>query len=635
MTENEQPQQPPQSQPPQQQSPWARGGGAGLGHDDAGFQQQGAGRPDTGEAGAVQGGAGVPESTGARGAWQGGPARPEDVTDGSAGAPQGSTGRPAEPGHPDPALHPDSVSTGHAGHSSNFGSSAAHQSAAEPVPGSPEARSRPGHLDDFGSPAASQGAAGGSGTGQAGAVQGGAGPTGAGVAGAVQGGAGQTGTGGSGAVQGGAGLPGPGPEAWQGGFHRPQHTGPYGVPQGMSHGGAAHDHSGAPTHIPPGAAQPGGHHPGAPGPYYAQPGSVAAPPRSRGRGKVVAGVAALVLAVGGVAGGVGGYVGFQAAEDSRPVVNALDQPQPARQSSDAPAGSIEQVAQKVLPTVVQVQVSGGAGSGFTLSSDGLVLTNNHVVESAAAGGPIQVKLQDGRSFDAKIVGRDPTSDLAVVKMEDVSGLPVAELGNSGDLKIGQEVVAVGSPFDLNGTVTSGIVSSLNRPVRAGGQQGGVDTVLNAIQTDAAINPGNSGGPLVNMRGQVVGINSAIYSPNSGQSAQGGSVGIGFAIPVDQARRTAKELSETGKATQTVLGVQVGDAPKGGAEVRNVTGGGAAEAAGVKTGDVITKFGDRPIDTSDALVAAVRSRAPGEKVQLTIGADRTVEVTLGSQPVEVR
>ncbi|NUT51896.1 MAG: PDZ domain-containing protein [Saccharothrix sp.] len=317
------------------------------------------------------------------------------------------------------------------------------------------------------------------------------------------------------------------------------------------------------------------------------------------------------------------------------MVNALDQKPPAQQSSEAREGSTEQVAQKVLPTVVQVQVSGGAGSGFTLSSDGLVLTNNHVVESAAAGGPIKVQLQGGRSYDARIVGRDPTSDLAVLKMEDVSGLPVAELGNSSDLRIGEQVVAVGSPFDLSGTVTSGIVSSLNRPVRAGGQQGGVDTVLNAIQTDAAINPGNSGGPLVNMRGQVVGINSAIYSPNSSQSAQGGSVGIGFAIPIDQARRTAKELSETGKATQTVLGVQVGDAQQGGALVRNVTGGGAADAAGVKTGDVITKFGDRSIPTSDALVAAVRSRAPGDKVQLTIGEDRTVEVTLGSQTVEPR
>ncbi|WP_433268104.1 S1C family serine protease [Actinosynnema sp. CS-041913] len=341
-----------------------------------------------------------------------------------------------------------------------------------------------------------------------------------------------------------------------------------------------------------------------------------------------------MLAVGGVAGGVGGYLGYEAADRSGPVTNALNAPPPAQQTGNAPQGSIEQVAQKVLPTVVQVQVSGGAGSGIVLSSDGLVLTNNHVVESAANGGAIKVLFQDGRSAEAKIVGRDPSSDLAVVKASGVSGLATADLGTSSDLRIGQPVVAVGSPFDLNGTVTSGIVSSLNRPVRAGGEDGSQATVLNAIQTDAAINPGNSGGPLVDMQGRVVGVNSAIYSPNRTQSSQGGSVGIGFAIPMDQARRTATELSETGKATQTVLGVQVTDGTNGGAQVREVTAGGAAEQAGLKAGDVITKFGDRKIDSSDALVAAVRSRAPGEKVQLTVD-DRAVEVTLGSQPVELK
>lgn len=454
------------------------------------------------------------------------------------------------------------------------------------------------------------------------------------MAGGVQGAAGQAGTGGFGAVQGGAGLPGSGSEAWHSAYQRPE-QGQHGQHAPGQHGQHAlgQPEQGQPGQGHPGQGQPG--FPGASGPYYAQPGQVPEQPRQRGRSKVVAGVAALVLAVGGVSGGIGGYIGYQAAESAGPVTNALNQAPPAQQMSNAPEGSIEQVALKVLPTVVQVQVTGGAGSGFTLSSDGLVLTNNHVVESAADGGPIKVQLQDGRSFDAKIVGRDPSSDLAVLKMEDVSGLPTAELGNSGDLKIGQQVVAVGSPFDLNGTVTSGIVSSLNRPVRAGGQKGTPDTVLNAIQTDAAINPGNSGGPLVNMRGQVVGINSAIYSPNSGEATQGGSVGIGFAIPVDQARRTAKELAETGKATQTVLGVQVGDAPEGGAVVRDVTAGGAAEAAGIKNGDVITRFGDRQVETSDTLVAAVRSRAPGDKVQITIGKDRTVEVTLGSQTVEPR
>jgi putative serine protease PepD len=354
-----------------------------------------------------------------------------------------------------------------------------------------------------------------------------------------------------------------------------------------------------------------------------------------GRGRVVAGVAALVLAVGALSGGIGGYVGYQAAVDSQPVTNALNAPAPVQQSNNAPAGSIESVAQSVLPAVVQLQLGQGEGSGIVLSSDGLILTNNHVVEAAAAGGQIKVVFQDGKTADATIVGRDPSSDLAVVKAANVSGLQIAQLGNSSDLKVGQQVVAIGSPFDLKGTVTSGIVSSLNRPVRAGGDQGTQASVMDAIQTDAAINPGNSGGPLVNMQGQVVGINSAIYSPNSTSQSQGGSVGIGFAIPIDQARRTATEISQTGKATQTVLGVSVKDNPSGGALVQDVTAGGAAEKAGIKAGDVITKFDTRKIDTSDALVAAVRSKAPNDKVTLTVGDSQTVQVTLGSQEVALK
>ncbi|MEU5694829.1 trypsin-like peptidase domain-containing protein [Actinosynnema sp. NPDC020468] len=432
-------------------------------------------------------------------------------------------------------------------------------------------------------------------------------------------------SGSSATVQGGPGQPTGTPGPWQA-FGGSDH---HGQQQGAVQGGPARpDVTGGPG-APQGV-------PGLPGPFYAPPGHVPppAPPKAKGRGKVVAGVAVLVLAVGGVAGGVGGYLGYQAADKSAPVSNALNAAPPAQRTQNSADGTIEAVAQKVLPTVVQVQLSGGTGSGIVISSDGLVLTNNHVVESAANGGAVKVQFQDGKTADATIVGRDPSSDLAVIKASGVSGLATAELGTSGDLKTGQQVVAIGSPFDLNGTVTSGIVSSLNRPVRAGGEQGSQSTVLNAIQTDAAINPGNSGGPLVNMQGQVVGINSAIYSPNSSQSTQGGSVGIGFAIPIDQARRTAKELSETGKATQTVLGVQVTDAQQGGAQVREVTSGGAAASAGLKAGDVITKFGDRTIDTSDALVAAVRSKAPGDKVQLTVGG-KTVEVTLGSQTVETR
>jgi len=347
-----------------------------------------------------------------------------------------------------------------------------------------------------------------------------------------------------------------------------------------------------------------------------------------------------ILAV--VAGGAGGSIGtyLLAGDQQRPAsFSALDVPPPARLTpTAAPAGSVEAVVEKVLPSVVQLQVRGrtaaGEGSGFVISQDGLIITNNHVVEDAARGGEIRAVFQDGTSAPATIVGRDPTSDVAVVRADGVSGKPQAELGRSDDLKVGQAVVAFGAPFELSGTVTSGIVSSLQRPTRAGGQSGDAATVLDAIQTDAAINPGNSGGPLVNMDGQVIGINSAIYSPQAGNAGQSaGSVGIGFAIPIDQARRTADEIVDTGKATQTVLGVSVQSDPAGGATVQEVTANGPAQAAGIAVGDVVTKLDDRRIDTSDALVAAVRSHAPGDRVTLTIDNARTVQVTLSGQPVE--
>jgi putative serine protease PepD len=367
--------------------------------------------------------------------------------------------------------------------------------------------------------------------------------------------------------------------------------------------------------------------------YFGQS-QVPAPRRRTGR--FVTGIAILALVVGGAAGGVGGYLA--ADSQSQPSISALDVPPPAKQTSAAVPGSIESVAEKLLPSVVQLQVRGrtsaGEGSGFLISSDGLIVTNNHVVADAADRGEIRAVFQDGSRASASIVGRDPTSDLAVVKADGVTGKIPVTLGRSDDLKVGQAVVAVGSPFELSGTVTSGIVSSLHRPTRAGGDSGDQTTVMDAIQTDAAINPGNSGGPLVNMQGQVIGINSAIYSPRQSGEGQGaGSVGIGFAIPIDQARRTADEIVKTGKATQTVLGVKVQDDPQGGATVIEVTPGGAAERAGIAVGDVVTRLGDRKIDSSDALVAAVRSHAPGDKVTLTIGESRNAEVTLAGQQVE--
>jgi len=378
---------------------------------------------------------------------------------------------------------------------------------------------------------------------------------------------------------------------------------------------------------PPGARQP-----------YAtatMPAPGAAQPR-RGPGKLVAGVAVLALLVGGGAGAAGGYLTAQNAGGGSSY-NALDQPAPAQQTTSAQPGSVESVAQKLSPSVVELQVTGrgaqGEGSGFVLSTDGYVLTNNHVVEVAARGGLIQAVFQDGTKAPAKIIGRDPTTDVAVVKVDGAKNLVPVDLGNSDNLNVGQSVVAIGSPFELAGTVTSGIVSSLHRPVRAGGSQGDQATVMSAIQTDAAINPGNSGGPLANLQGQVIGINSAIYSPQSstGQS-EATNAGIGFAIPINQARRTAQEIIDTGVATQTFIGANVSDARDGGALIAGVQDGSPAQQAGLKENDVVTKVDDLVISDADGLVAAVRTRAPGSKSTFTLADGRTVEVTLGGQPV---
>ena len=348
------------------------------------------------------------------------------------------------------------------------------------------------------------------------------------------------------------------------------------------------------------------------------------------RGKLVAGVSALALVAGLLGGGIGGFVGYQLGGGGT-VTTSLNEPAPARSASTAPEGSVQRVAEKVLPSVVQLQVrslqGAGEGSGIVLSNDGYILTNNHVVEGGRTG-EITATFSDNRTAPVRVVGTDPNSDLAVVKA-DITGLTPAELGRSDDLPVGAPVVAIGSPFGLSGTVTSGIISAKDRAVRAGGEAGTQSSVLNALQTDAAINPGNSGGPLVDMDGRVVGINSAIYSPGNSQG-QAGSVGLGFAIPIDQARRIADELIQTGSATQTTLGVQITDANRPGALVVDVVLGGAAEKGGVRRGDLITKLGDRAIQDADELIAAVRSHTPGDRVKLVVvnnGGERTVDVTL--------
>ena len=375
------------------------------------------------------------------------------------------------------------------------------------------------------------------------------------------------------------------------------------------------------------------------------------PPQKRSRaGALTAGA----LAVAVVSAGIGGGVAVLAQPDRPAATSSANGAAPGVPVASLPAGSVEQVAAKVVPSVVKLEVDLGRqseeGSGIILSSDGLILTNNHVVAAAqggpagpggpaAPGGPgaaqTKVTFADGRSAPFTVVGTDPSSDIAVVRAEGVSGLTPITIGSSANLRVGQDVVAVGSPLGLEGTVTTGIISALNRPVAAGGDIRNQNTVLDAVQTDAAINPGNSGGALVNMNGELVGVNSAIATlgGDADGAAQGGSIGLGFAIPVDQAKRIADELIDSGTASHASLGVQVGnDATVDGARIVEVTGGGAAAAAGLPSGVVVTKVDDRVINSADALVAAVRSRAPGDKLTLTYldstGKPQTVDVTLG-------
>ena len=358
-----------------------------------------------------------------------------------------------------------------------------------------------------------------------------------------------------------------------------------------------------------------------------------------------------------VSAGIGGGVALLAQPDRPAATSSINGAAPSVPAASLPSGSVEQVAAKVVPSVVKLEVDLGRqseeGSGIVLTSDGLILTNNHVVSASQGGGPggppaapdapggpggaqTKVTFADGGTAPFSVVGTDPSSDIAVVRAEGVSGLTPITIGSSGSLRVGQDVVAVGSPLGLEGTVTTGIISAMNRPVAAGGDAKNQNTVLDAIQTDAAINPGNSGGALVNMNGELVGVNSAIATLGGdagGPQAQSGSIGLGFAIPVDQAKRIADELIKNGTASHASLGVQVGnDAATDGARIVEVTGGGAAATAGLPSGVVVTKVDDRVINSADALVAAVRSKAPGDKVTLTYldpaGKPQSVEVTLG-------
>jgi putative serine protease PepD len=372
------------------------------------------------------------------------------------------------------------------------------------------------------------------------------------------------------------------------------------------------------------------------------------PPR-RGPGKgLVAGVLVGALLVGGLAG-LGGAAGYDyldggfADGTSTGTAGETRTSTPVSDSKDRPAdaGSVEQVATSVLPSVVKINVAGpsgqGSGSGVVLSEDGEILTNNHVVDAAAEGGRIAVSFDDGSTAPARVVGTDPLTDLAVIRAEDVSGLTPATVGSSEQLDVGETVVAVGSPFGLEATVTSGIVSALHRPVSVGGQSG-LATTYPAIQTDAAINPGNSGGPLINMRGEVVGVNSSIRSTSSA-GGQAGSIGLGFAIPISNVLPIVDQLRNGETPTHARLGVTVTDASSedgllSGAGLQSVQPGSAADEAGLAAGDVVIRVDDVPVSGSESLVATVRGYRPGDTVTLRVvrggsGEPEDVEVTLDS------
>ncbi|MEJ7832360.1 MAG: trypsin-like peptidase domain-containing protein [Nocardioides sp.] len=393
-------------------------------------------------------------------------------------------------------------------------------------------------------------------------------------------------------------------------------------------------------------------------PAYPPPGTQALASASADTGRPAAGraklsgwvwpvVAATALVVG-VIGGVGGSVAYEqlgddAADNSGTVSEGLggvDVVTLPPLASDG--GSVSAVAEELLPSTVQISAEfegeegGATGSGFVLDKQGHIVTNNHVVEDAAENaGPIEIVDQEGNRYDATVVGRSPVYDLAILYAKDAKDLKPAALGASETLRIGDGVVALGSPLGLSSTVTAGIVSSLNRPVTTG-DSADESSYINAVQTDAAINPGNSGGPLVNLRGQVVGVNSAIATNGGGTfSGEAGNIGVGFAIPVEQVITTADQILRTGEASYPVIGarVQTGGSDDVGATIERVLPDTPAEEAGLEEGDrVVAVDGERVID-GISLIVLIRTNQPGDQLEFTYlrgGDERTTEITLGAE-----
>ncbi|MFD7917871.1 trypsin-like peptidase domain-containing protein [Streptomyces sp. NPDC059740] len=411
--------------------------------------------------------------------------------------------------------------------------------------------------------------------------------------------------------------------------------GPYGAPTGPA------------GHAPTATWQtaPGGYAggPGAP----ADPWGAPEPAPRRRRGGLVAAVLVAALVAGGVGGGIGYWAAGQGDQGSTTVSSASDPGAVNRKPN-----SVSGIAQKALPSVVTIEAQGsggegGTGTGFVYDKQGHILTNNHVVASAAQGGKLTATFSNGKKYAAQVVGRAEGYDVAVIKLKNPSGatLNPLPLGRSGNVQVGDATIAIGAPFGLSGTVTTGIISAKDRPVASSDGGGSNASYMSALQTDASINPGNSGGPLLDAAGNVIGINSAIQSAGGGgggfggESGQAGSIGLGFAIPIDQATRVAQDLIKTGQPVYPRIGVQVtmkeggGGAtiPQTGEDGANpVTAGGPAAHAGLKPGDVITKLDDTPIDSGPTLISEIWQHKPGDTVTLTYkrgGQEHTTKVTL--------